>query len=176
MAQAPGGAGDGGCRMRHDMAERFEPRSKLRRGDEPFPFIVMAAPVVKAVRQGGHLAARMTQAWRILRVGRRRRSFEERRFVLGRAPVRIAAREAAPAIERIALTAPVRTAQRARMNGAETEQRIGRKDDVAIGAGLRDRRRRRVRACPADTKHAEARTADGRRAWLHPCGGARRPT
>ena len=51
-AQAAGGAGDGGLRVRDDVSEGVETRGEIGRGDEAFPFVIAPAPVCEAFGQG----------------------------------------------------------------------------------------------------------------------------
>lgn len=160
--EAPRGAGDGGCGIIRNALQRFETRGEIGRGNDAPPFVVTAAPImeagVEAVRRRFTGVRAVARARGVAMRGAWRGGWR----LLGRAPVRIAARETAPAVERIALTRGVWRRMTC-LHHAETQQRIGREGKVAIGfrRGLPFERRCRLarRFAGDETDHAKAASA-----------------
>lgn len=137
MYQAAGCADDDRVGICGDTLECVETRGEAGLGNEPFPFIVMTAPVIQAGRQGFGIMRRAgpaRRAWRGIACD------AVRGGVFGRAPVGVLPREASVAVERVwragarhGRAAIVADARGADARGAEGEYRVGGKGDVAVG-------------------------------------------
>ena len=136
MDQAAGRADDDRAGICGDTLECVETRGKAGRRDEPFPFVVMAAPVIQTGRQGFGITRRAGPA---RRAGQGIACDAVRGGVFGRAPVGVLPRKASVAVERVwragarhGRAAIVADAWGADARRAEGEYRVGGKGDVAI--------------------------------------------